>query len=202
MRGAGLKRRGLLWICLCCACAALPAQQPPQLDESGQIVVDGRPTPYLIRRLPVSSFPELPPLFRDQLTRRGCLIPQTYQAHQPENVVRASFERSGSADWAVLCSAEGTVSLLVYFASVPDALLVLASAPETNRLQAHDATGILGFNWGIDPASPVQIHQAQASMEHRPPLVDHDALADTTLDRRTVYRFYSRNIWTLLDVPG
>ena len=45
----------------------------------------------------------------------------------------------------------------------------LASAPETERLQTHDASGVLGFNWGIDPASPEQVHEAQAGMEHRPP---------------------------------
>ena len=86
------------------------------LDVSGQINVAGRSTPYLIRHLPVNSFPQLPPAIHDALTRRGCLIPQTYEAHGPENVVHASLERQGSSDWAVLCSANGTVSLLVFFA--------------------------------------------------------------------------------------
>ena len=80
-------------------------------------MIDGHPTPYLIRHLPVSSFPDLPPAVQEQLDRRGCLIPQTYEAHQPENVVHASLERPGSSDWAVLCSAQGTVSLLVFFGS-------------------------------------------------------------------------------------
>ena len=34
--------------------------------------------------------------------------------------------------------------------------MTLASAPETERLQSHGATNVLGFNWGIDPASPEQ----------------------------------------------
>jgi hypothetical protein len=79
---------------------------------------------------------------------------------------------------------------------------VLASAPEAQRLQAHDLTGVLGFNWGIDPASPQHIHEDQIGMEHRPPLLDHDALADSVLDHRTVYHFYLRNAWTVLDVPN
>ncbi len=87
------------------------------LNTSGQVIVDGHSTPYLIRHLPVNSFPQLPPAVQDALTRRGCLIPQTYEAHQPENVVHASLERPGSSDWAVLCSANGTVSLLVFFPS-------------------------------------------------------------------------------------
>jgi hypothetical protein len=155
----------------------------------------------LIRHLPVSSFPGLPDQLRELLNRRGCFIPQTYEAHQPENVVHASLERAGSSDWAILCSSRGTVSLLVFFSSTPDQLVVLAVFPETARLQSHDPSGVLGFNWGIDPASPQQIHQAQSGLEHRPQLVDHDALADSIVDRRTVYRFYSKNVWTLLEMP-
>jgi hypothetical protein len=79
--------------------------------------------------------------------------------------------------------------------------LLLAVAPETTRLQAHDATGVLGFNWGIDPASPAKVHEAQMGMEHRPPLVDHDALADSVVEGRTVYHFYARSAWTLLEMP-
>jgi hypothetical protein len=179
-----------------------PAQQPPaQLTESGQIVIGGRLTSYLIRHLPVSSFPELPDAFAEQLNRRGCLIPQTYEARSPENVVHASLERAGSSDWAVLCSAQGTVSLLVFFGSTPAQLLVLASALETERLQAHDPSGVLGFNWGIDPASPGQIREAQTGMEHRPPWLDHDALADSVVEHRTVYHFYAKKAWTVLNMP-
>jgi hypothetical protein len=180
----------------------LPAEaRLPQLTESGRIVVAGRSTAYLIRHLPVSSFPDLPAQVAELLNRRGCLIPQTYEAHGPENVVHASLESAGSSDWAVLCSAEGTVSLLVFFGSTPAQLLVLASEPETERLQAHDPSGILGFNWGIDPASPGQIREAQTGMEHRPPWLDHDALADSVVERHTVYRFYAKSGWTVLDMP-
>jgi hypothetical protein len=191
---------------LFCSCAFLPAQQqqppPVQLAESGRIVLAGRATSYLIRHLPVSSFPELPVTVVGFLNRRSCLIPQTYEAHRPENVVHASLERAGSSDWAVLCSAQGTVSLLVFFSDTPAQFVVLASSPETVRLQAHDASGVLGFNWGIDPASPEQIHQAQSGMEHRPPPIDHDALADSVVDRRTVYHFYAKSGWTLVDLPN
>ena len=183
--------------------SAVPAkeQSPAQLTESGQVVVDGIATPYLIRHLPVSSFPELPAVIQELLNRRGCLIPQTYAAHHPENVVHASLERAGSSDWAVLCSAGGTVSLLVFFTDVPALPVILASAHENERLQAHDTTGVLGFNWGIDPASPAQIREAQTGMEHRPALADHDALADSVVERRTVYHFYAKRAWTLVEMP-
>ena len=183
--------------------SALPpaGSKASQLDETGQVVLRGQLTPYRIRHLPVTSYPELPAWIQIQLSQRSCLIPQTYQAHRPENVIHGRFQGPGTSDWAVLCSAKGTVSLLVFFGSEPEKAMVLATVQETERLQEHDASGVLGFNWGIDPASPQRVHEAQISLEHRPPWLDHDALADSLLDRHTVYHFYAGSAWTLLNVP-
>ncbi len=167
------------------------------LVQSGQVTVDGHAVAYLVRYLPVNSFPDLPQKVADQLNRRGCLIPQSYAAHHPENVVNASLEGNGSSDWAVLCSAEGTVSLLVFFASAPGSPMVLSSAPETRRLGRHDLTGVLGFNWAIDQASPEALQQVR-NLDPRPAAIDHDALADSVVDRRTVYRFYNQHAWTVM----
>jgi hypothetical protein len=184
----------LLLFCL----TSIRPQDSSSLVETGHIEVAGHPTPYLIRHLPVSSFPQLPPTVQDQLGRRGCLIPQTYEAHAPENVVNASLERHGSSDWAVLCSVNGIVSLLVFFSSNNGNPAVLATSAETERLQAHGSTGVLGFNWGIDPASPDEIHQAQLGMRTLPPRLDHDALADSIIDGKTVYHLYSKNTWAVV----
>jgi hypothetical protein len=182
----------------------LPVQaKTVQLTEQGQVVVAGHSTPYLIRHLPVSSFPELPAGIVNLLSRRGCTIPQTYEAHRPENVVHASLEHAGSSDWAVLCSVQGTVSLLVFFDGgtglKKEQPVVLASAPESERLQSHDPSGVLGFNWGIDPATPERVHQAQSGLKHRPAQVDHDALADSTLEHNTIYHFYAKSSWFVLE---
>ena len=175
------------------------------LNVTGQISVGGASIPYLIRHLPISSFPELPAEIQSALNQRGCLIPQTYEAHHPENVVHASLEQRGSSDWAVLCSARGTVSLLIFFTGASGSggvePFVLASAPETERLQAHGMDRVLGFNWGIDPASPADVHEAQAGLEPRPAPIDHDALADATVEHRTLYHFFAKNAWTLLEMP-
>lgn len=181
--------------------AQKPEDQTSPLVESGKIPLGGRTVPYLIRRLPVESFPELPGVIAGVLNDRGCLIPQSYQAHHPENVIHGSFERPGSSDWAVLCSEQGRVDLLVFFARTPDKPIKLVSTPELERLQRHDSTGVLGFNWGIDPASPEQVREAQAGMAHRPPPLDHDALVETVLSQGTVYHFYTHNAWTTVDVP-
>ena len=189
-------------IALLCASPLAVAQQPAPapLLESGHIQLNGHSTLYQIHRLPISSYPELPAPIATQLTLRGCMIPQTYAAHHPENVIHASLESPGTSDWAVLCEANGTVSLLVFLSSATDPVQ-LASAPATSRLQLHDLTGVLGFNWGIDPATPDEVHQAQAALPHHPPSLDHDALADSTVEGRTLYRFYSKSAWTLLPTP-
>ncbi len=172
-----------------------------RLTETGHLVSNGHPASYVIHRLPPSSFPQLPQAVADLLDRRGCLIPQTFQAHHPENVVHAALEHAGSVDWAVLCSVKGDVSLMVFFAGAPEHPMILATAPENEHLQMHDLSGVLGFNWGIDPASPLRVHQAQAGMEHRPPRLDHDALADSVIDHRTVFHFFNGDKWTLVDLP-
>lgn len=196
-----LRNRLRLALALLCLSAPAAAQKTPvlvQLNETGHIQVAGRSTPYIIRHLPVGSFPQIPPAIQESLTGRGCMIPQTYQAHRPENVIHGSFERQGSSDWAMLCSAQGTVSLLVFWGSDLEHPFTLASAQESERLQTHDSTGVLGFNWGIDAATPRQIHDAQAGLFPRPPLVSHDAVADSIVDRITVYHYYSKGAWTLL----
>lgn len=177
------------------------AQAPRPLVESGPAIVNGQSVPYLIRYLPPSSFPDLPPVVVQQLVLRGCLVPQTYEARRPENVVHASFEHAGSSDWAVLCSAHQTVSLLVFFESAPESPAVLATEIETDRLQARVVTGTFGFNWGIDPASPRRVREAQIGLTPRPPAIDHDALADSVIDHRTVYRYFAHGKWTVLDMP-
>ncbi|MGO8933070.1 MAG: hypothetical protein ACLPLZ_11485 [Terracidiphilus sp.] len=199
-----LIKSGLLLASLllfCCPSKLLPQDSASAaLSRSGSVIIDGQLTHYLIRHLPVSSFPELPAAIQEQLDLRGCLIPQTYEAHRPENVVHASLERPGSSDWAVLCSAQGSVSLLVFFGNGSSRPFTLASGPETERLQTHDPSGVLGFNWGIDPASPQEVHDAQLGMRHPSPRLDHDALADTLVDRHTVYHFYLKSAWIVLEM--
>lgn len=178
-----------------------PGVSAQPLNESGKTVVDGKTVSYLIRRLPVDSFPDLPKALVSSLVEKECLIPQTYQAHRPENVIHASFERAGSSDWAVLCSAHGKVELLVFFGRVPDKAMTIAAAPELSRIQRHDSTGVYGFDWGIDSVSPKQVRDAQSGLEHHAAAVDHDALASTVLNEKTVYRLYANDEWTRLDVP-
>jgi len=180
--------------------AQMPALQPVDaFSNSGTVTIDGKPQKYKVEHLPASSFPMLPPAVAVELNRRECLIPQTYEAHGPENVIHGSFKHAGETDWAVLCSVHGTVSLLVFFEGAAETPAVVSSAPETARLQLNNSTGEFGFDWGIDVASPEQVHEAQLDMRRRPPRLDHDAVASSIIDGETTYRFFNGSIWTILD---
>src|SRR5579883_149943 len=94
--------------------------------EAGRVrLPSGVDVAYRIRLLPVASFPALPGVVARQLDERKCMVPQTYEARAPENVVHASLERRGSSDWAVLCSVNGLTTLYVFFQSQPSAPIAL-----------------------------------------------------------------------------
>lgn len=197
-------QRIMVWGVLAASLVAmvpLRAQRPTEaLTRTGQLEIAGERHEYVLRYLPVSSFPQLPARVAVELNRRGCRIPQTWQAHGPENVITASLEQAGSEDWAVLCAVEGDVSLLVFFGSGGDPVL-LAETTEISRLQPIGPGIRYGFGWGIDPATPEQVYQAQAGLQPRPERIDHDALADSSIVRKTVYRFFSHGNWVVLAVP-
>lgn len=201
---SSIARRTHLVLCLLLAAVLASAQDADlaHLVTRGQVALDGNTRAYIVRHLPPSSFPDLPLAVAGELTERGCLIPQTYEAHHPENVVHGSFQRPGSSDWALLCSVKGNVSLLVFFGAALGKPGVLATAPETARLKAHDPTGVLGFNWGIDPASPEAVHEAQIGISPRPAPLDHDAIADSAIDHSTVYHYFAKGAWTVADLPN
>jgi hypothetical protein len=180
---------------------ALAASLPAQLDTApGEVIEQGslpgtgdRPILYRIRLLPPSSYPQLPAFVRQTLQQRGCMIPQTYQAHGPENVIRGDFERAGSPGWALLCSSQNVSTLLVFLdaASPP---VELATHPDTAMCEAHDLTGVLGFAWLLDPAHPFEILAHPANRPY-----DHDGITDVFLGRYAAIHYYREGKWLKLE---
>jgi hypothetical protein len=191
----------LIGICLLASVSS--AQQPviSPLVATGHHELNGKDLPFTIRHLPISSFPDLPAPTADTLTRRGCLIPQSAEAHHPENVIHGSFERPGSSDWAVLCMEKDGVSLLVFFSSDPAAPAIVESAPEQGFLRPLPNQKELGFGLAIDVASPARVHEAQLSLTPRPPRPDHDSISESYVDGPTDYRYFANGAWTRLPLP-
>ena len=153
------------------------------LTKTGNVIVGGKAVPYLIRRLPVSSFPELPDCGRGR--SEAARLPDSADLPGAPAGERGACE-PGAAGLVGL----GGALLSAGYGHAAGFLRKRAGETggtgprrREERLQTHDRSGVLGFDWGIDPASPRQVREAQAAWSIIPPLLDHDALADTVLEK-------------------
>src|SRR5215472_14914222 len=67
-----------------------------------------------IIRLDPDAFLQLPLSIRQELRRRRCTIPQSYEAAAAEGVISGRFHPTNEIDWAVLCSVDQESSILVF----------------------------------------------------------------------------------------
>lgn len=188
---------GLLAGSLAAAQTAPANETNTERIESGQVrSADGAPENYRIRLLPVDSFPALPPPIASWLRDRGCMIPQTFEAQEPENVIRGSFRAPGNEDWAALCSVGGRTTLYVFFTGDFSAPAPLRSQPDTLWLGHEPGSSVYGSAWGISTRTA---HDLRSSAQIRPPFsIDHDAIEDADLERSLTLRYLVAGIWQVL----
>jgi hypothetical protein len=175
-----------------------PTFQAPILNteriESGELrSATGATVSYRIRLLPIASFPDLPTAIMDELTRRRCMIPQSFEAKQPENVIHGAFRAPGSNDWAVLCSSQGASTLYVFFAGQADSPIALRSQSDSTWLDVEPGSSIYGSSWGIAVRSAAEL-RASPQMHHGATL-DHDAIDDARLERSLIVHYYQAGRW-------
>jgi hypothetical protein len=178
-----------------CGFVALPVigQSGEQVDR-GQVVRDGRQWNYTVRKLPPASFPALPAALRQELERRQCMIPQTYQAKAPENIIAGEFSEKGVKGWAVLCSREGSSTLLVFGSDPIAAPFELATRKDAETTVPQVVVAGLGFAWGIDTAHPKRIRSFELNKDH----YDHDGVEDAILTRGSSIHYCLQGKWTNL----
>lgn len=187
------------------ATAQVNGAQPPKTEqvETGTLAVDLTPRSephsgpddiiqrhYRIRLLPVSSFPQLPAPVAQQLVQRGCMIPQTYEAREPENVIHGSFEKKGSDDWAALCSLNRVSTLYVFFQSDIANPIPLRHQPDSEWL---------GVEWSLDYGSAWGIATHPARLMQPRDSADHDAIDDAFVEKSTAIRYFENGRWTTRD---
>ncbi len=146
---------------------------------------------YRIRLLPISSFPQLPAQVSQQLMQKGCMIPQTYEAHEPENVIHGSFEKRGSSDWAVLCSIDQVTTLYVFFQSDFANPIPLRHQPDSEWL---------GVEWSLDYGSAWGISTMHADAMPRLDQADHDGIEDAFVEQSATVHYFKNGRWTTIDV--
>lgn len=164
--------------------------------ETGRVrLPTGADVVYRIRLLPLTSFPALPAIVAAQLDERKCMIPQTYEARTPENVVRASLERKGSDDWAVLCSVNGATTLYVFFQSEPGNPMALRHQRDTEWL-GSEVLGAYGSAWGISRRGASQIRAARGAGHLG---VDHDGIDDAFVEKSSTTHYFQDGSWTTVE---
>lgn len=190
-----MKRR-LAFIACCVIGITAAAQVNPgapqaEQDETGIAAFQGNPkVPYQIRLLPVSSFPQLPQSIARELDQKGCMIPQTFEAHEPENVIAGSFEKANSSDWAALCSVKGVTTLYVFFQSNPTRPVALRSQPDNEWL---------GIEWSQDYGSAWGISTVPSTVLPRSVQADHAGIEDAFVGQSSVIHYFRNGQWTTLD---
>lgn len=152
---------------------------------------------YRIRLLPVTSFPDLPEGVAAELTRRQCMIPQSFEARQPENIIHGAFRAPGSSDWAALCSTAGATTLYVFFAGQFQAPIALRAQPDSAWLGAEPGSPVFGSAWGIAVRTLSGL-RATRQLHHGIPF-DHDAIDDARLERSLVVHYYQAGKWIHLN---
>jgi hypothetical protein len=78
------------------------------------------------RLLPPSAFSDLPAAVVQELTGRGCQIPQL-QRGKRNNVIQGAFLKAGQTDWAVLCTTKKITELIVFSNGSSDQAMTIAS---------------------------------------------------------------------------
>ncbi|MBV8632240.1 MAG: hypothetical protein JOZ83_15035 [Silvibacterium sp.] len=187
--------------------AVVPALALAQSDpgaseqiETGRVRISGgAEVVYRIRMLPPASFPALPPAVTEQLEQRKCMVPQTYEARAPENVIHAALERRGSSDWAVLCSVNAATTLYVFFQSQPGSPIALRKQRDSEWI-GSEVLGAYGSAWGISRRSPSQIRQARGSATSRVD-ADHDGIEDAFIERSSTTHYFQDGSWITLENP-
>ena len=181
-----------------------PAQESNQAARSTEQVESGRvrlpngaEVVYRIRLLPLTSFPAMPPAVSAQLNERNCMVPQTYEARAPENVVHASLERKGSDDWAVLCSVNGSTTLYVFFQSKLSAPLALRRQRDTEWL-GSEVVGAYGSAWGSRDAVPRRCAHAKGGASSHIGF-EHDGIDDSFVEKSSTTHYFEDGTWMVFD---
>lgn len=183
-------RAALVFVLLIVTILFLPRvmAQTEQVETGRASLPNGQEVTYRIRLLPLESFPQLPSVVTGALREKHCMVPQTYEAHAPENVIRGAFEKKDSKDWAALCSVNGTTTLYVFFASQPGVPVEIRHQQNSEWLGSEQA-GVYGSAWGIAVRHAEQIKKA---------VLDHDGIEDSFVEKSSSIHYFQSGDWKIL----
>lgn len=160
-------------------------------------------------RLAPDAFDNLPAEIQDELTVRGCTVPQSFFAEypqvsedvEPDNVVRGNFTQAGQTDIAVLCSRKRVSSILVFRGGSALEVDELASEPDARYLQGIGNDRI-GFSRLLGVAPPEYIRSCYEALEEHgapePPPLDHEGIEDYFVEKASTIWYWYGGKWLSL----
>ncbi len=151
-----------------------------------------------VRRLRVANYPELPSSVAAVLQNRRCTIPQPSRDGPARNVVQGEFFAKGQKGWAVLCSSDGTSSILAFrndYDTSPDEI---AESPD-NRFFIATWQGWTVYSREISAVDKKFIlRHYRAYGGPKPPPVDHNGIDDAFFEKASVTWYWYKGTWTQL----
>jgi hypothetical protein len=151
-----------------------------------------------IRRLPVESFPDLPPAIAGVLRARNCRVPQPAAAGTTRNVIRGEFFAKGQAGWAVLCSANNS-TMLIAFRNSRDTNPDIVNTSEDRGYIQELAGDRIGYSREITPAARDFImRHYRAYGGPPPPPIDHHGIDDAFLEKASTTWYFHNGKWLRL----
>lgn len=174
--------------------AIIPAFAQPSNNRNPKLDAPER----RIVRLSPTAFPELPKEVVRELQRRGCTVPQSYPLTERSNVIRGEFARPGQTDWAVVCSAKGISSVLVFWSGTDKVAEIgpkaedkyyLASMPDGSPIYQRTIRAV-GRKFIMD--------HYKAYGGPKPPPIDHEGIDEAFLEKVSVIHYFYRGKWLKL----
>jgi hypothetical protein len=165
------------------------------VGHSKQIVLDFEKADEQTVRLPASAFRELPYLVRIELDRRGCTIPQVWDAAKPVNVIKGSFIRAGQIDWAALCSVRRISTILIFRNSTVDHVIEIGREADVAKLQGVGGYKI-GYSREISAVGRDFIMRHYQAYEGvKPPPINHLGIDDAFVEKSSMVHYFYRGKW-------
>jgi len=152
----------------------------------------------VITRLSPAAFPDLPLPIRDDLEKRGCRVPQSAWNPKPHNVISGQFIRPHHIDWAVLCSKNGSSTVLVFVEGSPTRVQSFDPADDKTYLQDLGDKRI-GFSRVIALADRESIPELSDGLGGKgPQRPDHDGIEDMYVDKASTVLYWDSGRWLKL----
>src|SRR2546427_2385888 len=151
-----------------------------------------------ILRLDPSEFLELPKDALEELKSRGCKVPQSFGLGT--NVIPGSFANNAQNDWAVLCSKDGSSSILVFWGGP------VRCSSEIQRGKSKDREWLQCIGYGkIGYSRAIHAIEGERILEEHKkyglgklPPIDHHGIVEEFLEKSWgVYYCYKGN-WVQL----